>query len=117
MGSKRSVRSRQGSDNRAAIEIVAQGEDCDTEHRVDDLPAIMRNAERPGHHAKAEPANRSRHHKTMFNHAPTQSDNAEADGEEETHFVDGRIEKNAAGGSNHGENDRASETMNKAEPR
>src|SRR3546814_20039903 len=58
--------------SRAAIEVVAERDDRDTDHRRDHLAAVVRPRQRARHHAQPEAAGRERDHLAMAAHARTE---------------------------------------------
>ena len=97
------------------IEIVAGCEEQNPDHRIDRAAAAMLDHQRAGHHAEPEPADRRRHHEAVLDDAPAERQHAEADGEHQADLVNDRIEQEAAGGGQHGEEDCAREAVNETQ--
>src|SRR3712207_1225718 len=105
------------SNDRAAVEIVAERQDRDSDDRVEHFIAVVRHGERAGHDAEAEASDRGRHHETMLNDAASESGNAEPHGEKEAHFMEERVQQHAACGGEHRHQDGAGEAMDDAKAR
>src|SRR3546814_13873143 len=64
--------------SRAAIEVVAERDDRDTDHRRDPFAAVVRPRQRPRHHAQPEAADRDQHNISMAEPALDERDPREA---------------------------------------
>src|SRR3546814_6976957 len=73
--------------SRAAIEVVAERDDRDTDHRRDHFAAVVRPRQRARHHAEPEAADRERHHIAMAEHARDERDQREADRDDQPDLV------------------------------
>lgn len=103
------------SDHRPAVEVVAQGQDRDAEDGVEHLAAVVRQAERAGHHAEAEAADRGGHHEAVLEHAATDRDDAKPDRDDEPDLMNDRMKQDPARRSEHREEDGAGEAVDEAQ--
>ncbi len=94
---------------------MAEGQDRDAEDGVDHLPSVVRQAERPRHHAQAEAADRGGHHEPMFEHAAPKRHDSKADRNAEADLMDERMEQDAARRREHREENGAGEAVDEAQ--
>src|SRR5919112_717970 len=105
------------SDDGAAVEGVAEGEDEGAGDRGDRRQAAMVLGERAGHHAEAEAADRRRQHEAMDEDAAAEPGNAEHERDHHAELVDDRVEQQAPRRGEHGEEDGAGDAMDDAKAR
>ena len=71
---------------------VAQRKDANAQHRVKHLNSAMGQCQRPAHHANPQCTDRGGQDKTMLRHALSQGESAKADGQNQSDFMNGRMQ-------------------------
>ena len=108
---------RKGLANRAAVEIMPQGDKNDPEDRDHRLGAIVRQGEGTKHHAETQSANPRWHGIAVRQNAAAKADRAKQDRQEQPHFMEKRIDQSAPDGGEHREEHRRGHAMGDAQPR
>lgn len=103
---------------RAAVEIVAERDDRDADHRRQHFAAVVRSRQRARHHAEPEAANAEGHHITVAEYAGNQRHQRETDRDGEADLVEEMVfEEHPADRGDRREEDRRRKAMDEAEPR
>ena len=76
---------------------MTKRDDEDADDGVNGFRPVVRHAQRAGHHAKAEPADCTRHHEPVLRDASPERNRGKHDGERKADFVNDRSAENAAG--------------------
>ena len=96
------------------VEPVAERKDADADHRVDRFVPALGQAQRAGHDAKAQAADRARQHEAMLEHAAAKREGADDHRQGQPDFVDDRLPEKSAGRREQAEENRRRNAMHEA---